>query len=138
MAHFYGTLQGARGQASRCGSRSSGIRASAQSYSGSVVASLEDTIAGTRAEVSIADGSSSSGRVIYSGPLSWLVEASRDPGFALKLAQFIAHHATAVRRKDAGMVRCDCLDNPGRTSIGQNAPIHDRCAGTGYVQASAK
>lgn len=36
MAHFYGTLQGQRGQASRCGSKSSGIESYTASWSGAV------------------------------------------------------------------------------------------------------
>ena len=38
MAKFYGTLQGNRGEATRCGSN--GIRTSAQSYDGSVIVNL--------------------------------------------------------------------------------------------------
>ena len=36
MAHFYGTLQGQRGQASRLGSKSSGLDTTAASWQGSV------------------------------------------------------------------------------------------------------
>jgi len=36
MAHFYGTLQGARGAASRLGHKSSGIRTCAASWSGAI------------------------------------------------------------------------------------------------------
>lgn len=36
MSHFYGTLQGHRGQATRCGSKESGIDAVAASWEGSV------------------------------------------------------------------------------------------------------
>lgn len=36
MAHFYGTLQGNRGEASRCGSPSSGLVTEAASWQGAV------------------------------------------------------------------------------------------------------
>ena len=37
MAKLYGTLQGCRGEATRVGSTTSGIRASIQSYNGSLI-----------------------------------------------------------------------------------------------------
>lgn len=36
MSHFYGTLQGNRGEATRCGSKASGIVAHAASWQGAV------------------------------------------------------------------------------------------------------
>lgn len=36
MSHFYGTLQGMRGQATRCGSKDSGISTAAASWSGAI------------------------------------------------------------------------------------------------------
>jgi len=36
MAHFYGTLQGNRGQATRCGSKDSGVTTVCASWSGAV------------------------------------------------------------------------------------------------------
>ena len=36
MAHFYGTLKGARGEASRLGTKSSGLRTVAASWQGAV------------------------------------------------------------------------------------------------------
>ncbi len=36
MAHFYGTLEGSRGMATRCGTKSSGMRVVAASWSGAV------------------------------------------------------------------------------------------------------
>lgn len=41
MAKFYSTIQGSAGEATRRGTASSGIRASVQSYDGSVITSLE-------------------------------------------------------------------------------------------------
>lgn len=40
MSHFYGTLQGNRGEATRCGSKKSGIATHAASWSGCVHARL--------------------------------------------------------------------------------------------------
>jgi hypothetical protein len=36
MAHFYGTIQGSRGQATRCGTKSSDLETVAASWEGSV------------------------------------------------------------------------------------------------------
>jgi hypothetical protein len=36
VSHFYGTLKGTRGQATRCGSKSSGITVQAASWAGAV------------------------------------------------------------------------------------------------------
>lgn len=41
MAKFYSTIQGSAGEATRRGTENSGIRASVQSYSGSVITRLE-------------------------------------------------------------------------------------------------
>ena len=40
MSTFYGTLTGNKGTATRCGSKDSGIRASVQSWNGSVMTAL--------------------------------------------------------------------------------------------------
>lgn len=40
MAHFYGTLKGARGEATRCGTRNSGITAVAASWKGAIQVSV--------------------------------------------------------------------------------------------------
>lgn len=40
MSHFYGTLQGSRGQATRCGTKDSGITATAASWQGAVMTHL--------------------------------------------------------------------------------------------------
>jgi len=36
MSHFYGTVQGNRGEASKCGSKASGIRTYAASWKGAI------------------------------------------------------------------------------------------------------
>jgi hypothetical protein len=40
MAHFYGTIKGGRGEASRLGHKSTGLQATAASYSGAVEVQL--------------------------------------------------------------------------------------------------
>lgn len=40
MSHFYGTIQGARGEASRCGSKGSGIRTNAAGWGGCIQTSV--------------------------------------------------------------------------------------------------
>jgi hypothetical protein len=40
MSHFYGTLQGQRGEATRCGSKASGITTVAASWKGAVEVSV--------------------------------------------------------------------------------------------------
>lgn len=40
MSHFYGVVQGQRGDATRCGSKGSGLRAVAASWAGAIKVSL--------------------------------------------------------------------------------------------------
>ena len=40
MSHFYGTLKGTRGEAARCGSKSSGITTTAASWAGAITVRL--------------------------------------------------------------------------------------------------
>jgi hypothetical protein len=70
MSHFYGTLQGNRGEATRCGTKDSGITTVAASWSGAV-----------RCETYIKDGvdcvmvqfvtwhGAGNNRIIYDGPI---------------------------------------------------------------------
>jgi hypothetical protein len=75
MARFYGSIQGARGEATRLGHRNSGLMTVARSYSGSVVVELyadgeEDCV-----RISVAEGSTTRGeKLIYNGPLSRILE----------------------------------------------------------------
>ncbi len=41
MSKLYGSLQGCRGEATRCGSKDSGMRASIQSWNGSLVSYMD-------------------------------------------------------------------------------------------------
>jgi hypothetical protein len=90
MSHFYGSLQGSRGPATRCGSRASGIRASARSWTGSVTVDLDDVDGVTYATIRATPGSAQGGRQLWRGPVADLLEpgatfalmgASRPLGF---------------------------------------------------------
>lgn len=76
MAHFYGNLKGSRGMATRCGTASSGLTVSARSWGGSVTVTLEERDGRTFAHLFTRDGSGTGGRLVYSGPLAQLVNAS--------------------------------------------------------------
>lgn len=85
MSAFYGTLQGSRGQATRCGTRGSGIKASAQSWQGSIIVYLDGDPDAPDVEIRIATGSASGGGFpLWSGPLSELTKAPA--GWRLLLA----------------------------------------------------
>ena len=79
MAHFYGNLKGSRGEATRCGTRQSGIRVSARSWAGSVTVEMEDDddYGEPRVIIRCGEGSTVSGTALYCGPLSGLVSASK-------------------------------------------------------------
>lgn len=73
MAHFYGTLQGQRGQATRCGSKAGGLTTVAASWQGAVEVTLyldEETGSDmARVEFRQWHGQGTSG-LIYDGPIS--------------------------------------------------------------------
>lgn len=71
MAHFYGTIKGQRGQASRLGSAKSGLEVRAASYSGAVAVWLHEVAGVTiaRVELDTHHGAGVS-RVLYDGPVS--------------------------------------------------------------------
>lgn len=79
MAHFYGTLHGARGPASRLGHKSSGLETVAASYQGAVKVRLYGRDGTDMAEVRLTpwQGSGSS-RVLYDGPVSGAPNGLRD------------------------------------------------------------
>jgi len=73
MSHFYGKLQGARGEATRCGNKGTGLEAIAAAWCGCVETTLwHDEATGVdMAEVSLArwKGRGTS-RVLYRGPIN--------------------------------------------------------------------
>lgn len=68
MAHFYGVLGGSRGQATRCGTKGSGMTATAASWDGAVRSTLydRDGIAWVTVELIPWHGHGTS-RVLYDG-----------------------------------------------------------------------
>ena len=78
MSTFYGTVEGQRGPATRCGSRASGIRTAAQSWNGSVIVDLnynehdgEDML---MVSINTSEGSSAYGDNVWHGSFEDFVE----------------------------------------------------------------
>lgn len=81
MSALYGTLQGSRGEATRCGTKSSGMRVSCQSWETSVITEMDyDQEDKLRIEIRIADGSSSGwgAQTFFRGTGAELKEALTD------------------------------------------------------------
>ncbi len=70
MAHFYGSIQGARGEATRLGSKGSGLRSIAASWQGAVSVDLYEKNGVDMVTVSLRQwhGKGSS-RTLYDGPV---------------------------------------------------------------------
>ena len=80
MAHFYGTLQGNRGEASRLGTKSSGLDVVAASWEGAVRVSVSyDEQSGKDVVyVSLTPWHGSGiNKTLYSGPIGGAVKATR-------------------------------------------------------------
>lgn len=80
MAHFYGTLQGNRGRATRCGSRASGMKATCASWAGAVECYAYPGADGrdwVMVQLAPWHGAGEY-RVLYSGPISGEVMPARD------------------------------------------------------------
>lgn len=97
MAHFYGTLQGNRGQASRCGTKGSGLHIRAGSWQGGIQVDLEyDPATGTNmAYVSQIKWRNGVGvnKVLYSGPVGEVPATSSAP---LKIGTVMVTEAQPV------------------------------------------
>lgn len=74
MAHFRGTVRGARGEASRLGGKSSGLIVVANSWEGRVTTELYYSEAEQCdwARVVLSPRSGSGGTIIYQGPVSYM------------------------------------------------------------------
>lgn len=70
MAHFYGRMQGQRGEATRCGSKLSGITTTAASWNGAVRVELyeHNGVDHARVELTPWHGKGTS-RALYDGPV---------------------------------------------------------------------
>lgn len=71
MSHFYGTLIGNRGEATRCGTKASGITTFAASWAGAVHATvyLRDGVDWARVSLTAWQGAGVD-RLLYDGPVS--------------------------------------------------------------------
>jgi len=73
MSKLYSTIQGCRGEATRCGSKDSGVRASVQSWDGSLCTFMDlDDNDKPIVQVQISNGSSRYGETIFKGTLDEL------------------------------------------------------------------
>ena len=74
MSKLYGALQGCRGEATRCGSKSSGVRARVQSWQGSLLRYMDlDDNENPIITLKTSEGSSSYGNeTIFTGSLEEL------------------------------------------------------------------
>lgn len=79
MSHFYGTLQGTRGEATRCGTKSSGITAYAAGWGGAIRTDIwhDDKTGRDMYRVTLTPwhGSGGSSRVLAEGLLDANAEA---------------------------------------------------------------
>ena len=73
MSALYATIQGCRGEATRCGSKSSGVRASVQSWENSVCTFMDlDENGKPVIQIQIANGSSRYGTTVFRGTVEEL------------------------------------------------------------------
>jgi hypothetical protein len=78
MAHFYGTIKGHRGEASRLGMKASGLNVRAASWQGAVTVRLYDLGGVDMAEVCLdTHHGAGSSRVLYNGPVAGLPNGGR-------------------------------------------------------------
>jgi hypothetical protein len=74
MARFYGSIQGDRGEATRLARSPSGLRASAQTWNGSVVTTVYGKDGEDYVRIAVSGGSSAYGdHILYDGPMKALV-----------------------------------------------------------------
>lgn len=74
MATFYGNLKGSRGEATRCGTRNSGIMAAVRGFDGSLTVRMSDNgdRGGPFVVISSSSGSAVGGQILFSGSLEEL------------------------------------------------------------------
>ena len=72
MAHFYGSIQGSRGKASRLGTKTSGLTLVAASWQGAIQTYLYEQDGEDRARVSFIQWHNGAGinKVLYDGPVN--------------------------------------------------------------------
>lgn len=72
MSHFYGTMEGSRGKATRCGTKKSGMVSHTASYEGAIQVQLMERDGRDFAVVQIVPwhGSKTEAKVLYDGPVN--------------------------------------------------------------------
>lgn len=97
MAHFYGNLKGSRGEATRCGTRQSGIRVSARSWKGSISVELRqyEPDSDPIAIVRVSSGSAAEGEIIFSGSIAEFRRRLTAPDAAVMSRAEFARHSGA-------------------------------------------
>lgn len=122
MAHFYGILQGARGQATRCGTRTSGMDMTAASWEGAVSVTLYEQDGRDYARVALMPwhGAGTS-RVLYDGPVSGaaVVEDEAPVGTCPACGELVYNS----REGDGGPV-WTCPADLSETNRFHEAPLH--------------
>lgn len=84
MAHFSGNLKGSRGEATRCGTASSGLSVSARSWAGSVTVRMEDEDGEVIVYIRAAHTSAVGGQLVWCGKIEELLSSSLYTGTAIR------------------------------------------------------
>ena len=99
MARFYGTLQGARGPTSRLGHANTGLRVTAQSFSGDIVVNLlavpDDDGGADWVSIRACAHGSGAGVILYYGPVNRLVDYEGHDFLVHEMAQRALEEAHA-------------------------------------------
>jgi hypothetical protein len=110
MAHFYGELKGSRGEATRLGTKSSGLRTLAASWEGAVSVRLYEKFGVDWAVVSLTmHHGAGTRRTLYDGPVSGVDTDT--------LAKQVAEHAATALTPEEFVRRAQTL---AQTDIGAN------------------
>lgn len=117
MSHFYGTLKGSRGEASRCGTKKSGVTTYTASWDGAVRASAWfDAESGLdMVDVSLVtwQGRGSS-KLLYRGPISGKLDKEAEADARLREAAPELLEALKKALATHG-IRCDMAEKLGLT-----------------------
>jgi len=124
MAHFYGILQGGRGRATRCGTRTSGMETTAASWEGAVSVSLYERDGCDYARVKLTPwhGRGTS-RVLYDGPVSGAATV-RDDESPVGTCPACGELVYASREGDGGPV-WTCPADLAETNPFHEPPLHN-------------
>lgn len=117
MAHFYGTLQGARGEASRLGHAKSGLRTEACSWQGKVSTYLYEKDGVDYAHVRLGThNGAGTDRTLYNGPVRGKQPETK--GGDIKVGQWFVQGDLAHRVLEIERSNRDGDDKPARIRLG--------------------